>query len=141
MRSRCRGRSVTELASTLTPPEIASQAARAIAVLNELTHGGGELSNPSDVRAIVSSLELIGQGLPQLYEQLARFLVVQHEDGQLTHEHGRGTGDSVTEVIEALAAAGQAADMMTAALTEARNASQALTPARHRGWEGRPDAD
>jgi hypothetical protein len=132
---------VTELASTLTPPEIASQAARAIAVLNELTHGGGELSNPSDVRAIVSSLELIGQGLPQLYEQLARFLVVQHEDGQLTHEHGRGTGDSVTEVIEALAAAGQAADMMTAALTEARTASQALTPARHRGWEGRPAAD
>ncbi|HEY1821928.1 MAG TPA: hypothetical protein VGG83_18560 [Trebonia sp.] len=132
---------MTELASTLTPPEIASQAARAIAVLNELTHGGGELSNPSDVRAIVSSLELIGQGLPQLYEQLARFLVVQHEDGQLTHEHGRGTGDSVTEVIEALAAAGQAADMMTAALTEARTASQALTPARHRGWEGRPAAD
>ena len=131
---------MTELASTLTPPEIASQAAQAIAVLNELTHGGGELSNPGDVRAIVGSLERIGQGLPQLCEQLARFLVVQHEDGQLTHERADETGDSVTEVIEALAAAGQAADMMTAALTEARAASQALTPARHRGWEGRPDA-
>ncbi|HEY6493826.1 MAG TPA: hypothetical protein VIZ43_11160 [Trebonia sp.] len=121
---------MTELASTLTPPEIANQAARAIAVLNELTHGGGELSNPSDVRAIVGSLELIGASLPQLCEQLARFLVVQHEDGQITHEHGREAGDSVTEVIEALSAAGQAADMMTAALTEALSASQALTPAR-----------
>ena len=132
---------MTELASTMTPREIASQAAHAITVLNELTHGGGELSNPSDVRAIVGSLELIGQGLPQLCEQLARFLVVQHEDGQLTHEDGLDADESVTEAIEALAAAGQAADMMTAALTEARAAAQSLTEARHRGWEGRPDAD
>jgi hypothetical protein len=130
VRSRCRGRTVTELASTLTPSEIADQAAHAIAVLNELTHGGGELSNAGDVRAIVRSLELIGQSLPQLYEQLARFLVVQHEDGQLMHEEGLEAGESVTEVIEALAAAGQAADMMTAALTEARTATQVLSPAR-----------
>jgi hypothetical protein len=132
---------VTELASTLTPREIASQAAHAIAVLNDLTHGDGELSNPADVRAIVRSLELIGQGLPQLCEQLARFLVIQHEDGQLTNADGLDADDSVTEVIEALAAAGQAADMMTAALTEARAATQDLTPAKHRGWEGRPEAD
>ena len=79
---------MTELASTMTPREIASQAAHAITVLNKLTHGGGELSNPDDVRAIVGSLELIGQGLPKLYEQLARFLVVQHEDGQLSPESG-----------------------------------------------------
>ena len=63
---------MTELASTMTPCEIATQAARAIAALNELTHGGGELSNSSDVRAIVASLEFIGQSLPQLYEQLSR---------------------------------------------------------------------
>lgn len=128
MPSRCRGRPVTGLASTLTPREIASQAAHAIAVLNDLTHGGGELSNPSDVRDIVRSLELIGQGLPQLCEQLARFLVVQQEDGQLINADGLDCDDSVTEVIEALAAAGQAADMMTAALAEARTASQQLTP-------------
>jgi len=91
----------------MTPCEIASSAAHAIAVLNDLTHGGGELSNPNDVRAIVRSLELIGQGLPQLYEQLARFLVIQQEDGQLTNADGLDADDSVTEVIEALAAAGQ----------------------------------
>ena len=111
----------------MTPREIASQAAHAIAVLNELTNGGGELSNSTDVRAIVRSLELIGQELPQLCEQLARFLVIQHEDGQLPTADGLDADDSVTEVIEALAAAGQAADMMTAALTEARNATQILT--------------
>jgi hypothetical protein len=124
---------VTELASTMTPGEVASRAAHAIAVLNELTHGGGELSNPGDVRDIVASLELIGSSLPQLCEQLARFLVVQHEDGQLTPEAGLDADDCVTEVIEALAAAGQAADMMTAALTEARAGSQVLAaPAQRR---------
>jgi hypothetical protein len=113
----------------MTPGEVASRAAHAIAVLNELTHGGGELSTPGDVRDIVVSLELIGSSLPQLCEQLARFLVVQHEDGQLTPEAGLDADDCVTEVIEALAAAGQAADMMTAALTEARAGSQVLAPA------------
>lgn len=121
---------MTELASTMTPCEIASQAAQAISVLNELTHGGGELSNTGDVQAIVASLELIGHSLPQLCEQLARFLVVQHEDGQLSHAAGVDADGSVTEVIEALAAAGQAADMMTAALTEARAASRVLAPPR-----------
>ena len=117
---------MTELASTMTPPELASQAAHAIRVLNELTHGGGELTSSDDVRDIVTSLELVGQGLPQLCEQLARFLVIQHEDGQLTHGSGLDPDGHVTEVIEALAAAGQAADMMTAALTEARTASTVL---------------
>ena len=123
---------MTELASTMTPGEVASRAAHAIAVLNELTHGGGELSTPGDVRDTVASLELIGSSLPQLCEQLARFLVVQHEDGQLTPEAGLDADDCVTEVIEALAAAGQAADMMTAALTEARAGSQVLAPAQRR---------
>ena len=123
---------MTELASTMTPAEIASQAAHAIRVLNELTHGGGELSNSGDVRAIVTSLELIGQDLPQLCEQLARFLVIQHEDGQLAHESGQDPDDSVTEIIEALTAAGQAADMMTAALGEARRATDGLTAARQK---------
>jgi hypothetical protein len=115
----------------MTPSELANQAARAIRVLNELTHGGGgELTSPDDVRDIVTSLELVGQGLPQLCEQLARFLVIQHEDGQLTHGSGLDPDGLVTEVIEALAAAGQAADMMTAALTEARAASTVLKPTR-----------
>ena len=121
---------MTELASMMTPCEVASQAAHAIRVLNELTHGGGELTGPDDVRDIVSSLELVGQGLPQLCEQLARFLVIQHEDGQLTHDSGLNPDGMVTDVIEALAAAGQAADMMTAALTEARGATSGLTETR-----------
>ena len=114
----------------MTPREIAVQIAGAISALNELTSGGGELTGPRDVRDIVASLELVGQGLPQLCEQLSRFLVTWHEDGQLDHGSGLDPDGFVTDVIEALAAAGQAADMMTAALTEARAASADLTPGR-----------
>ncbi len=121
---------MTELTSTFTPCEIAGQAADAIRALNEVTHGGGELTSAADVQRIVASLELIGQGLPQLYEQLARFLVIQHEDGQVKQLDGQDIGACITDVVEALAAAGQAADMMTAALTEAHSVSAGLANPR-----------
>jgi hypothetical protein len=127
---RHRGWPVTELTSTYTPCEIANRAADAIRALNEVTHGGGELTSAADVATIVARLELIGQGLPQLCEQLARFLVIQHEDGQVTQLDGQDTAVCVTDIVEALAAAGQAADMMAAALSEARAASAALSPTR-----------
>src|ERR1700753_3173031 len=97
------GRPVTELASTMTPREVASQAAEAIRALNHLTYGGGE--------------------------QRARCLVAQQEDGQVRHGSGADPDLSVTEVMEALNAAGQAADMMTAALEEAHNTATELRPA------------
>ena len=79
---------VNELAATMTIGEVATQAVEAV------------------------------RALPRLCEQLARFLVVQREDGQIP----RGTGgdpDGVLVVSEALSAAGRAADMMAAALAEA----------------------
>lgn len=121
---------MTELTSTMTLREIASQAAETIRALNHLTLGGGELASPGEVCDVITSLELMGQGLPQLYEQLARFLVAHHEDGQVMHDCGQDPGLSVTEVTEALTAAGQAADMMAAALDEARAASAELSSAR-----------
>jgi hypothetical protein len=121
---------VTELANTMTPREIASQAVEAIRALNHLTYGGGELGSPDEVRDIIASLGLVGQGLPQLCEQLARFLVAAQEDGQVRHGSGADPDLSVTEVMEALTAAGQAADMMTAALEEAHTAATELRKAR-----------
>ena len=114
----------------MTPCEVASQAAHAITVLNELTHGGGELTTADDVRAIVGSLELIGLSLPQLCEQLARILVVQREEGQLAPGEGQDLDFWVVEAVEALAAAGKAADMMTAALVQAGKTAAELRPAR-----------
>jgi hypothetical protein len=120
---------VTELTSTMMPREIASQAAEAIQALNHLA-ADGELTSPGEVRDIIASLGLMGQGLPHLFEHLARFLVAQSEDGQVVHDAGQDAGPSVTDVIEALAAAGQAADMMTAALDEAHSESAELRSPR-----------
>ena len=119
-----------QLASTMTVPELARQAAAAIEALNHLTQGGGELTAPGEVHDVIASLGLMGQGLPRLCEQLARFLVTHHEDGQVAHDSGQDPDLSVTEVTEALTAAGQAADMITAALEEAHQASAELRTAR-----------
>ena len=109
---------VNELAATMTIGEVATQAVEAVRALNQLTADGGELAGPGEAREVVGRLALMGGQLPRLCEQLARFLVVQREDGQIP----RGTGgdpDGVLVVSEALSAAGRAADMMAAALAEA----------------------
>jgi hypothetical protein len=117
----------SDLVSMMTVRDIASRAAEATRALNELTSGGPHLASLDDVREVIASLERMGQDLPHLCEHLARILVVQREDGQITH---RPDQDWVVEAVEALAAAGQAADMMTAALTQASETSAKLRPAR-----------
>jgi hypothetical protein len=121
------GEPALDPAAALTVREIASQAAEATRALNELTSGGTPFASLDDVREVIASLERMGQDLPQLCEQLARILVVQREDGQITHAPGPNW---VIEAVEALAAASQAADMMTAALTQASETSAQLRPAR-----------
>jgi hypothetical protein len=79
----------------------------------------GELAGPGEAREVVGRLALMGGQLPQLCEQLARFLVVQCEDGQIARGTGGDPDGVLVEVSEALSAAGRAADMMAAALAEA----------------------
>jgi hypothetical protein len=121
------GEFASDLASTMTVREIASQAAEATRALNELTSGGAPFASLDDIRDVIASLERMGQDLPHLCEHLARILVVQREDGQITHGPDQ---DWVVEAVEALAAASQAADMMTAALTQASQTSARLRPTR-----------
>jgi hypothetical protein len=120
---RAPGRPVaSDLASTMTMGDIAGQAAAAIQALTELMP---DAASPDMVRDVIGGLELMGQGLPELCEQVARALVAQIEDGP-----GNEPPFLVIEVVEALAAAGQAADMMTAALNQAMAASADLRAAR-----------
>ncbi len=110
---------VNELAATMTIREVAAQAVEAVQALNHLTADAGELTGPGEAREVVGRLALMGYELPQLCEQLARFLVAQREDGQIPHCTGGDPDDVLLEVSEALTAAGRAADMMAAALAEA----------------------
>jgi hypothetical protein len=110
---------VNELAARMTIGEVATQAVESVQALNHLIAEAGELAGAGEAREVVGQLALMGRQLPQLCEQLARFLVVQCEDGQIPRG-AVGDPDSVlVEVSEALSAAGRAADMMAAALAEA----------------------
>jgi len=128
--ARAAGELVSELGSTVTMREIASQAAEAVRMLGDLASGGAGFASLDDAREVIASLERMGQDLPQLCEQLARILVVQREEGQITRGPGQDPDFWVVEAVEALAAAGQAADMMTAALAQASKTSAELRSAR-----------
>ena len=119
---------VNELAATMTIREVAAQAAEAVRALNHLTADTGELASPGEAREVVGRLALMGLELPQLCEQLARFLVAQREDGQIPRGPGGDPDGVLLEVSEALTAAGQAADMMAAALAEAGAKAAGLDP-------------
>jgi hypothetical protein len=122
---------VNELAATMTAGEVATQAVQAVRALNQLMADAGELAGPDEAREVVGRLALMGGQLPQLCEQLARVLVVHCEDGQIPRGAGRDPDGVLTEVSEALSAAGRAADMMAAALAEAGAKAVGLdTPTR-----------
>jgi hypothetical protein len=128
-RPRIEDEVVSELGSTMTMREIAGQAAEAVRALRDLTAGAG-FGSLDDARGVIASMQRLGQDLPQVCEQLARILVVQREEGQLAAGEDQDLDFWVVEAVEALAAAGRAADMMTAALDQAGKTSGQLRPAR-----------
>jgi len=121
---------VSEPGSTITMRETAAQAAEAVRALCDLAAGGSGFASLDDAREVIASMQRLGQDLPQLCEQLARILVVQREEGQLAAGEGRDLDFWVVEAVEALAAAGRAADMMTAALDQAGKTAGELRTAR-----------
>lgn len=121
---------VNELAATMTIGEVATEAVEAVRALNQLMADAGELAGPDEARKVVGQLALMARQLPELCELLARFLVEQLEDGQIPRGTGRDPDGVLAEVSEALSAAGRAADMMAAALTEAAATAADLDPPR-----------
>jgi len=108
-------------------PDVVDRATTAIRALCGL---GTDFTSLDDARTVIAGLERMGQDLPHLCEQLARILVVRREDRRIGSGEGQDPDFWVSEAIEALASAGQAADMMTAALAQARRTSGELRPAR-----------
>ena len=121
---------VSGLASTVSMRDMATQAAEAVRELSDLTQDSADFAGLDDAREVIASLQRMSQNLPRLCEQLARIVVVQREDGQITPGPGQDPDFWVAEAVEALAAAGQAADMLAAALTQAGRTSAELRSAR-----------
>jgi hypothetical protein len=117
---------VSGLASTVTMRDVASQAAEAVRELNDLTHDSAGFAGLDDAREVIASLQRMSQNLPRLCEQLARILVVQREDGQITPGPAQDPDFWITEAVEALAAASRAADMLADALAQAGKTSAEL---------------
>jgi hypothetical protein len=117
---------MSDPARAMMARDVASQAAEAVRALNDLTSDGVDAASLDDVRQVITSLRQMSQDLPRLCEQLARMLVVQREDGQITLGPGQDPDFWVAEAVEALAAAGQAADMLAAALAQADKTSAEL---------------
>ena len=121
---------VSDPGATITLRDVAGQAAEAVRSLGELAGGGTGFASLDDAREVIASLQRMGQDLPQVCEQLARILVVQREDERLAAGAGQDPDFWIVEAVEALAAAGRAADMMTAALSQAGKTAGELKPAR-----------
>jgi hypothetical protein len=124
--ARGRPRAGGELASKMTVRDVASEAAEAVRALNDLTSDGADFVGLDDIREVMANLQRMSQDLPRLCEQLARMLVVQREDGHITPRPGQDPDFWITEAVEALAAAGQAADMLAAVLAQADKVSAEL---------------
>jgi hypothetical protein len=120
------GERAGDVASTITARDVAGQAAEAIRLLSELTADSAGFASLDSVRGVIASLRGMSRDLPRLCEQLARMLVVQREDGQITPVRGQDPDFWVAEAVQALAAAGQAADMLAAALAQADQTSAEL---------------
>ena len=120
------GELLRDLGSTITARDSARQAAEAVRALNEVMADSAGFASLDNVREVIASLQQMSQDLPRLCEQLARMLVVQCEDGQVRPRPGQDPDFWVTEAVHALASAGQAADMLAAALAQAGKTSAEL---------------
>jgi hypothetical protein len=95
-----------------TIAQLAEQAAESIRALNHLTYPGtGAPNDPADASDVVASLSRVAGRIPQLLDQVSRWLVSEHRAAQLRLDAGSPTpdvGTAVTEAAEAARRAGRA---------------------------------
>jgi hypothetical protein len=121
-----------------TLAELADQAAEAIRSLNHRTMPGRDLEYPADVYAIVGTLKVMADRLPQLLRQLSAWLEAEHKAGRAGHDSGQDPGPYVGDVTAALTLAATVAGTLSDALRLAHNASSGIKSA---DLSREPDSD
>jgi len=111
--SRGQASAVTGAAGEPTLTQWAQLGEQAVRVLTHRTRPAvGELSDPGDAAEIIADLASAAAMLPQLLDQLARWLLDQQHDGRLRVDflapHG-DVGQAVHAAVGALAHAGECA--------------------------------
>jgi len=111
-----------------TPAQVADEIAEAVRTLNYQTGAGRqvELEYPGDLYSVVANLKIAAQRLPQLFDQMGRWLTSEHAAGRVAHDRGRDAGEYVQAVADALQRASQDAETLSASLDTAHEMSGGL---------------
>jgi hypothetical protein len=98
--------------------ELAETAAQAIRCLNHLTRGHQAFTEPAELSRLLAELTTMASGLPQLLDQLHRWLRHEHDAARLRADD-TDPGEPVSRAAAQLTRAGQTAQNLTAALDTA----------------------
>ena len=115
---------------------LARTAAEAIRGLNHATRGGAGLDQPSAAYDILGALSQAASGLPQLTDQITRYLDHALAAGKLGHDRGEDPAPSAGGAIIFLDDARLSADALAGDLNAAW---QQLAPINGRGPRNRKD--
>jgi hypothetical protein len=113
---------------SLSPAEVAEAIAGLVRTLNYQTGAGGsvELEYPADLYSVVANLEIAAERLPQLLDQMARWLTAEHDAGRVAHDQGADVDEYVSAVVDALGRAREDAVTLGASLGTAHEMSAGL---------------
>jgi hypothetical protein len=116
------------MTETRSPTDVADAIAEAVRTLNYQTGAGGrvELEYPGDLYSVVANLKIAAMRLPQLFDQMARWLTDEYAAGRVAHDSRNDAGEYVAAVADALERASQDAVTLQAALDSAHEASSGL---------------
>ena len=100
--------------------ELAEQAAEALRELNHRTRDPRAFTGPAELYRLVGELTLLAGGLPQLLDQLDRWLRAEHDVGRVRADTCTDPGRIVAAAGAELADAGAAAHDLAHVLDAAR---------------------
>lgn len=111
-----------------TPVQVADEIAEAVRTLNYMTGAGRsvELEYPGDLYSVVAELKIAAQRMPQLFDQMGRWLAAEHRAGRVAHDRGQDPSEYVDAVADALRRAGEDATTLAASLDTAHEMSSGL---------------
>ena len=120
---------------------VADTLRESVRVLNHATlpaSGYPGLTYPADVYDVLGALDSGAQGLSQLALHLSEYLAREMQAGRIAVTYGNYEGDplgAVSVAVNALTAAGAAAEQLQAALSRAHEATSAMSAADVEGGE------
>jgi hypothetical protein len=110
--------------------ELADTAARAVRELNHRTRGPDAFSGPAELYRLVAELVLLADGLPQLLNQVGRWLHAEHDADRVRSDNHADPGPTVWQATAHLADAGDAARDLARTLARAQQCLAHLGAAR-----------